>query len=157
MEDQMKKFPISRHHLFLGVKSFFWFGVGITLGLFFSISFAYIFFQKIYGEKIYPGVYINNINFGGKTEKEVRRYFDNQNALIEKTSFAFTYNNQTASVSAKEIKLGYNSTLLANQAYSIGRSEYILSDIVLVFNAYLHGVFLSPSYYDDETKLITAL
>lgn len=153
----MKKLPISRKHLFLGIKSVFWFSVGIVLGLFFTISFAFIFFQKVYGEKIYPGIYVNSTNLGGKTEKEAIKYFDQQNAEVENTDFTFSYGDQIATISAKDIGAGYNGTLLAHQAYTIGRSRFILSDIVLVFKAYISGLLLSPSYQYNDTQLIHLL
>lgn len=153
----MKKLKITKHHIFFGCKSVFWFLVGVIFGLFFSVSFGFIFFQHLYGGKIYPGVYINNVNFGGKTENQAISYFSSQNALIEQTTFTFKYGDQTATISAKDIHMGYNSNLLAHQAYSIGRSKYLLSNIVLVFNAYLNGLFLPPSYYYDDAQLIQLL
>lgn len=139
------------------IKSLFWFLTGIFIGLFFTLSFGYILFEKIYGEKIFPGIYINNIQVGGKSEKEVEQYFINQNMVIEKSTFTFSYNDNIATTSAKNLKIGYNSKLLAHQAYLIGRSNYFFSDVVLISKAYISGLFLSPSYEYDESKLEEAL
>lgn len=156
----MRKIIIQKKHVILLGKSFFWFFVGGVLGLFFTISFAFIIFQKVYGETIYPGVYVNGINFGNKTEKQVTDYLNTQNQNIADTTFSFTYNDDIATVSAKNINAGYSSALLAHQAYLIGRSRFILSDIVLVFQAYLSGVYLPASYgYSSEvlTKAVQPL
>lgn len=142
----MKKHHPIHVHIFHFSKAVFWFLVGIALGSFFTISFAFIIFQRLYGDKIYPGVSINNINFGGKTEQQAKDYLDAQNQRIADTTFTFTYNDQTIPVTAKEINAGYNSQLLAHQAFIIGRTQYIFSDIVLVFKAYLYGINLPPSY-----------
>lgn len=153
----MKKIIIQKKHVVLLGKSFFWFFVGGVLGLFFTISFAFIIFQKLYGETIYPGVYVNGINFGGKTEKQVTDYLNLQNQKIADTTFTFTYNDAIATISAKDINAGYSSSLLAHQAYTIGRSRFILSDIVLVFQAYLSGVFLPASYGYSPDALIKSI
>ncbi len=153
----MKKHHPIHVHIFHFSKAVFWFLVGIILGSFFTVSFAYILFQRIYGNTIYPGVYINNINFGGKTEQQAKDYIDRQNQNIGNTTFNFTYNDQTVSVTASDIHAGYNSSLLAHQAFSIGRTQYILSDIVLVFKAYLYGIYLPPSYTYNPDALTQAL
>ncbi len=153
----MKKLPISKHHVYISIKFLFWFGTGILLGLFFTVSFAYIFFQRMYGNKIYPGVYVNGINLGGKTPSEAMNLFAQQNAQGEKSTFTFTYQDQTATISAKAIDAGYNAKLLTQQAYGIARSNYLLSDIILIFRAYLNGLMLSPSYHYDDEKLAQAL
>jgi len=152
-----------KQYFLIGLKSVVWFGIGVTLGLFFSVSFIYIIFQRIYGNKIYPGVYINNINVGGQTESDVLKYFVKQNQNIGKITFTFVYNQtapasfEVARTSAKELQLGYNAPLLAHQAYDIGRSKYLLSNIWTIFNAYLNGVFLSPSYFYNENTLMNVI
>src|SRR5690348_6577982 len=104
----LKKITVTKHHIILGFKSFFWFGIGAILGLFFTISFAFIVFQHMYGDKIYPGIYVNNIDFGGKTEQQAIQYFNAQNKTVEKSIFIFKYNEDVATVSAKDLKAGYN-------------------------------------------------
>lgn len=149
----MKKSHPLHVHIFHFTKAVFWFLVGIGLGSFFAISFAFILFQKIYGNKIYPGIYINNINYGGKTEQEATQYLEKQNQFINNSTFIFTYNDQQTEVTASTLHAGYNAQLLAHQAFTVGRSQYILSDIVLVFKAYLNGIFLPPSYTYDKYQL----
>jgi len=153
----MTKSHAIHKHIFHFTKEVFWFLIGIILGSFFTVSFAFILFQKIYGNSVYPGVYVNNINFGGKTQQEVAAYFDSRNDHIGSTTFTFTYNDQQVMVLAKSIHAGYNSQLIAQQAYSIGRSPYVLSNIVLVFKSYLSGIFLTPSFTYNTDLLISFL
>jgi vancomycin resistance protein YoaR len=147
---------IKTHAITFG-KSAFWFLIGIGLGLFFTASFAWIVFERLYGNTIYPGIYINALNVGGKTEKEVENYLNAQNSYIEKSTFTFTYEDQVATISAKDLHAGYNSSLLAKQAFSIGRSNYLLSDIFLIMQAYLNGFTLPASYYYSDKALTTTL
>src|SRR3989344_4969892 len=87
-------------------KSFFWFMMGASLGLFFLVSFTYIMFQKFHTETIYPGIRINGINFGGKTPDDVARYFEEKNNKIADTKFTFSYNNESITISAAQISYG---------------------------------------------------
>ena len=134
-------------------KSIFWFFIGVFLGLFLLLSFLFIIFQRFYANVVYPGVFINNTHFGGKTPKQIQEYFKEKNALFDTTQFIFTSNQQTATISAKSLQLGFDENLLANQAYSIGRSNDLLSNISLILQAYTNNIYLQPSYHYDEAKL----
>lgn len=138
-------------------KSFFWFMIGASLGLFFLVSFTYITFRIFHKNTIYPGIMINGVNFGGKTQNDVIAYFGEKNNKIADAKFTYSYNNDSITISAKELSYGYNEKLLAQQAYSIGRSIDILSNISLVIQAYANGVNLPPSYHFSDNVLIEAI
>ncbi|MDO8460843.1 MAG: VanW family protein [bacterium] len=148
---------IKKRHILIAVKSIFWFSMGAFIGLFFFISFAYIIFQNIYKDVIYPGVMVNGVNFEGKKEEDVRDFFIKKNSAFADTTFVFKSFEQTVTVSAKELDLGYNANLLAQQAYTIGRGNNSISNISLIFQAYFNGINLSPSYTYSESKLEIAL
>lgn len=134
-------------------KSMFWFFVGVFLGLFLLLSFLFIVFQKMYANVVYPGVIIDGVHFGGKTQEQVRNYFRQKNAVFDNTQFIFVAPSQSATISARELQLGYDENLLANQAYSLGRSDDALSNISLILQAYINTISLPPSYHYDEAKL----
>jgi vancomycin resistance protein YoaR len=91
------------------------------------------------------------INFGGKEEGEVESYFNEKNQVISKTNFVIEHDKeQLATISARELELGYNSRLLARQAISIGRTDNILTNIYLISRAYINGVKLPTSYHYSE-------
>lgn len=134
-------------------KSAFWFFVGILLGIFLLVSFIFIIFQKMYAHVVYPGVLIDGVHFGGKTEEQVQHYFLQKNELLGDTSFVFSAPQDIATLSAKELGVGYDENLLANQAYSVGRSGDVLANISLILQAYINNLTLQPSYRYDEGKL----
>jgi vancomycin resistance protein YoaR len=134
-----------------------WFILGAILGLFFFISFLGIVYQQLYGKVVFPGVYVNRVDFSGKSQDVVQRYFAEKNTDIQKTTITFVVNDQIATVSAKELSLGYDEKLLAKQAFSIGRSSNFISNISLMLQAYMYGINLPPAYHYDEDKLATVL
>ena len=138
-------------------KVLFWFLVGAFLGLFLFISFAFIIFQSLHKNVIYPGVAVNGIDFGGKTEKQIKDFFAKKNEKIQDTKFEFTNDIGIATISAKEINFGYNEILLSKQAFSLGRSGNIITDISLIFQAYASGINLPASYHYSDIKIISTL
>ncbi len=138
---------------FLTTKVFFWFSLGAIIGFFFFTSFLFIIYQKLHANTVYSGVSINGIDFSGKTSEYIKKYYQKQNEKIGKTVFLLSSPDATATISGKQINLGYNGKLLADQAFSIGRTGNTLSNISLILNAYMNSIDLSPSYTVDESKL----
>ncbi|MCL5433000.1 MAG: VanW family protein [Patescibacteria group bacterium] len=146
-----------KQRVFSFIKGSFWFVVGAVLGLFFCASFIFIIFQNTHKNVVYPGVMINGINFGHKTKEDVRSFFAEKNNRIADTKFVFTDGRENIVITAKQLGLGYDEDLLANQAYSIGRTKNLLSDIAIIFQAYVNGVNLSSSYHYSDNYLMNVL
>lgn len=134
-------------------KSFFWFFIGATLSFFLFTSFTFIIFEKVNSNVVYPGITIGNIDLSNKTEEEVTQLFAKKNENISNTQFTFSDNTNVATISAKELNFGYDQDLIAKQAISLGRSKNFLSNISLVFRAYLDGLNLQPAYHYSEESL----
>lgn len=144
---------IKKKHIKRAGRITFWFLVGAFISLFLISSFSYIAFQNYYKEKVYPGVKINGIDFGKKTQIDVKSYFLQKNAQASDATFIFNFKESSATVSAREIDFGYDDELLAQQAISIGRSKNPLSNISLILQAYTAGIDLSPAYRFSQAKL----
>jgi len=135
------------------LKVIFWFTTGALLSFFFIASFSLFAYQKLYENKVYQGVYVNNVNFGGETKQEVKDIFSSKNSLIKDTIITLNSDSGIATISANQINLGFDENLSSNQAYSIGRSGNFFSDLSLVLQAYINGVYLPTSYTYDQNKL----
>lgn len=135
------------------LKVIFWFLLGAALGFFFFTSFLYIFYKNTYANYIYSGVLVNGVDFGGKSKEDVKKYFAEKNAIIQKTAFILRSPESTATISARQIDLGYDEDLLAQQAYSVGRSSDTLANISLLLQAYMDSVRLPAAYQYSEEKL----
>lgn len=144
-----KKKPLLRQI----AKTTFWFTLGAFIGFFFFASFLYISYRQTHQNTVYTGVMINGIHFGGKTHDEVRRYFAEKNAVIRKSQFILRDPQNVATISAKQINLGYDENLIATQAFNIGRSNNTLSDIRIMLQAYFDRVDLRAAHHYDEQKL----
>jgi len=154
----MKKKQKQEKKIFHSIfKSVFWFFIGASLGIFFFVSFLLIIFQNVYSNKVYSGVIIDGVDFGGKSQEYVKNFFLEKNKKIENTSFIFSDGENKIIISAKDINFGYNQELLAYQATSLGRSKDFFSNLSLILQAYINGVTLPPSYHYSEVNLLKAL
>lgn len=130
-----------------------WFLLGACIGLFFFASFVYIYFKHTYNDKVYPGVSINSVELGGKTEEDVQKYFAGLNNSLQDKTIIFKANEKLATISAKKLGIGYDDKLLAKQALSIGRSGNFFTDSYLSLTSYVKGIALSPAYHFSDEAL----
>ncbi len=135
----------------------FWFSVGAILSFFFIISFSFFAYQKIYANKVYQGVYVDNVNFGGETKQAVSDFFTAKNSQIKNAQITFASDYGIATVSAGQISLGYDQNLSSDQAYSIGRSGNLISDLSIILQAYINGIYLPAAYSYDQNTLLTLI
>ena len=88
MKSSQRRLPkIKKRYVKSITRIIFWFSVGAVFTLFLISSFSYLAFQNYYKGEIYPGVRINGVDFGNKTEKEVRNYYVQKNNQIEDLLF----------------------------------------------------------------------
>lgn len=146
-----------KQHLFLAGRVFLWFSLGALLGLFFFVSFIVVYYKQTYQNRVYPGVFVDGVDFGGKSTKDVSNYFASKNDAIADTHFTFTHDEQKTRINARDLDLGYSPSLLADQAYSIGRTTNVLSDVYTLTKAYMRGVYLPGAYNYNEEKLAAVL
>lgn len=145
------------HHLKPVIRGILWFTLGGLLGLFFFASFLFIYYRNTYAKTVFPGVSIQYIDFSGKSKNDVETYFARKNSGIHNTTFYFTYEDQVATMSAEDLGMGYDAALLADQAYSIGRSDNFFANLSLIFQAYFRGIDLPPTYQVNDRELEAVL
>ncbi len=118
---QQGSVPPRRHLMFIILDA------ALLLIMFVVLLFAV--FEARYENKVYPSVNVGGIPFGGKTADEVRDFWLSKNEPFTQSRFEFIYGTTIATVSGSMLDLGYDATISASQAYAIGRSGNILSDI----------------------------
>lgn len=139
--------------LLLILRSCLWFFLGVILGLFFSLSFFYIYYQYNYKDKVYPGIAIDHIRFDGRTKEEVKQFFRKKNNVFYNKKITLKSDEKIATTSALRLGIGYDENLLAEQAFAIGRSENLLSNLSLILQSYINGINLEPAYHFNEKEV----
>jgi len=141
-------------HLFA---SSFWFLVGFLFTGLILLTSVIAYFQFHYKDVIYPGIYIDSLYVGEKNREEVYQIFEKKNSIIQKTKFVITHEEKVATISAQELEIGYNSNLLADQAFNLGRSTNVVSNFYIMLNANINGLRLVSSYTFSRDALTKAL
>ncbi|MBI5621060.1 VanW family protein [Candidatus Gottesmanbacteria bacterium] len=108
-------------------------------------------FDTMYAGRIMPNVTMNGTNFGGQTPAQVERYWLEKNKPFENATFTFIFESHTATVSGIELELGYDATLSATQAYLVGRSGTLATDLLAKFSP--NPVNLTPLFRFQEDAL----
>lgn len=115
----------------------------ITAGIvLFSAAVVYS-FEKKYQRLIYPGVKIDGMQFGGKTQDEVASYFAQKSIPFQNIKINLVFEDKIATLSGSELSINYDSKLSALQAYSIGRSGNFLSDSYQKWRTVTSGINLT--------------
>src|SRR5438094_191660 len=95
--------PIKKLNIARASKVSFWFLLGAILGFFFFTSFLYFTYRTSYSNRIYEGVFVDGIDFGGKNKDEARIYFAKKNAHFKNTFITLTSTDTIATISASQI------------------------------------------------------
>lgn len=119
------------------------------------ISIAIFFFEQSYENKIFPNVTIQGVPFGGKTKQEVSEYWEAKNSPFSTAQFEMIYEDHIATMSGSELELGYDAALSATQAYLVGRSNGILTNLYQQF--FTKNINLTPYFRWKEEIVNTTI
>lgn len=149
-----KKFHVGKAHVKIFGKTVLWFSLGSLLGLFFFISFLYLFYENVHTGRVYDGVFVDGVNFSGQNPAVIRNYFLQKNKSLQKTTITLRSGQPVATISAKEIGFGYDADLLASQAMTVGRSgNNPITNMSLLLQAYINTINFPPAYHYSDQKL----
>ncbi len=124
----------------------FYFVMGAAAGCVILVIGGLAFFENRYANQIYPGISISHQPFGGNFTQAVTDYWLKRNKPFQNLTVTFQFENQVATISASELDIGFDATLSATQAYSLGRSGSLSTDIYHKFLAITQGIDLNPLF-----------
>ena len=154
MHKDKKKIPLKKKSL---RKQALFFVVGVVLGGVLLIIGGVWFFTTSYENRVYPGISIANHPFGGASKEEIIEFWLTRNAPFQKISATFQFETHVATLSANQLDIGFDATLSATQAMSVGRSPQFLTNIYHVYIALTQGIDLKPLFRWKDEALQTTL
>lgn len=157
----MKKTPhkkppvkrIARQHLIFFSQGILLGTITLTLLIILTLG-AY---RKKYAERVFPGVTIADMSFSGATKDEIAEYWLKKNIPFQDITFTFTFETHTATISGAALDIGFDATLSATQALTIGRTNQFFTDIYHLIQARRDGINLDPLFRWNEELLDTTL
>jgi len=108
-----------------------WFFIFGIIAAFLIILFLnFVEYDKSFSNKIYPNVYIDGIDFSGKTKSEIIKYFELKSLNLKKAEITILIDKEAvATFSGQQLNLKYDGQTAAERAFHIGRSSFFLSTI----------------------------
>jgi len=101
-------------------------------------------YEYRYKGKIYRNVYVGDYAAGGKTQNDIKTYWESRNEPFRASTFEFYWGDNIATISGSELNLGYDANLSATQAYLVGRTGSFVTDLL---NRYLgRTIRLTPLF-----------
>lgn len=116
-------------------------GILILTGIFILVYFLY--FEKKFENKIYPGIRIDGISFGGKSKSDVENYFHDKNIPLKNLRLTLVFEDKIATLSSQDLNVYFDGKLSAAQAYSVGRSGQFLTDNLHKWQGLTYGLNFS--------------
>jgi len=113
-------------------------------------------FEVVYANRVYPGVFLHDLDLSGMTFDETRQYLAEALAYTYEGELTFTYGDQVWE--ARPIDLGYliDPTASAQRALDVGREGWLPTNLLDKGRAWFNGVQLSPiGFYDERIALDT--
>lgn len=111
-------------------------------------------FEVVYANRIYPGVFLHDLDLSGMTRDEARQYLAEALAYTYEGDLTFTYEDRVWE--ASPIDLGYliDPTASAERALDVGRDGWLPTNLLDKGQAWFNGVQLSPiAFYDERIAL----
>jgi vancomycin resistance protein YoaR len=108
-------------------------------------------FQIIYTDRIYPGVYVDNIDLSGLTVDEAYQTLAVDLPYTYQGQIQLTYGDQKWDI--QPIDLGYliDPSSSAQEAFAVGRHRWLFPNLIEKGRAWFTGVQLSlVAYYDER-------
>ncbi|MBA3047051.1 VanW family protein [Patescibacteria group bacterium] len=125
----------------------------------------YFVFEKKYQDKIYPGVWIGEINLGGKTVEQAKSLINEEINNINRSGITFYYEKNKAPIMPTIIStesdfayqiINFDSEKSVDQAYNLGRDKDFFSNLNNKINCLIRkrAISLSFSMNEEEIKKI---
>ncbi len=124
-------------------------------------------FEKIFSDKIYPGIKINDLKLGGKTKDEAMVALREATKKFNEEGVTFVYQNKTASLAplvtaANDPDLSRTVFSLENEqtvkeAFALGRNKNFLANLGNQVKFLLLGKSIPLKYQINEDEMIKVL
>ena len=139
-----------KHHFSLPLLQFI---IGALIGLFIIFTGIFLYFEFRYSNRVYQGIYVGDLNAGGMSRDEIQKYFEKKSFPFSQINLVLEYEDKIATISGKDMDIAFDSKLSAEQAFSIGRSGHIISDLYQQLNALKNRTYLPVILHFDNDYL----
>lgn len=124
------------------------------LGIIVIILSGYLTFILIYKNKIYPGVAVGGIGFGGKTLSQASPILADQFQKRQINPIYFNYDQSDMKIDLHKAQPQIDETTVLDQAYKIGRTGNLFEDLKQQITALVQGYSIQPNLIYNNTAAL---
>jgi vancomycin resistance protein YoaR len=127
-----------------------------------ALAAGYFIFQELYKDKIYPNVWIGQINLGGKTTAEAKKIIETKINDYNQNGIMFKFDQNTATITpiiasfngdiAHQV-ITFDSEETLNNAFGVGRNENFQQNLIRQLEARLFGRRVQLSFQTDDQEI----
>ncbi len=111
-------------------------------------------FETAYADRVYPGVYVYDIELSGMTFEETDQKLTQALGYATEEKLVFTFGKQVWEAHPKELGYSMQPASSAQKAFEVGRREWFVSNVIEKARAWFFGIQLSPiAIYDERVAL----
>jgi len=123
-----------------------------AFGLVFIV--ALVGFEVVYADRVYPGVYVHNIDLSGMTLDETNLSLDQALRYTRDGTIQFMYQDRIWDLQPGDLGYTLDPIISAEQAFSVGRGSWFPVNLLEKARAWFGGVQLaSVAQYDERVAL----
>lgn len=127
--------------------------VNVFLFTCFLLTFGLFLYTKTYDRKIYPGVWIGNINLGGKSIDQARSEITQRLEEYNKDNLVLSYSDKKWTPALEELGFSPSIQEVINEAYKIGREGEFWTDSINQVKTLITGQKIKIDYDLQEDVL----
>lgn len=79
--------------------------------------------RSVYADRVYPGVYVENVNIGGKDRAAAKALLQQRADSLERGTLAFSYGGKTWTPALSEVGVTIDLDQSLDHAYDVGREQ----------------------------------
>jgi len=125
----------------------------ILLGLIFLVFGTILWFNLTNSDRVFPGTYIGEVNFSGKSKSEVQKLVSSKIETNKSKKYNLKYNDKNWAIASDDLELKYNNAKTVDLIWSIGRSGSLQKIMLDQWHALFGGNHLQASVAFNEEKL----
>jgi vancomycin resistance protein YoaR len=109
---------------------------GLVVGVFALAAGLFLQFENKFQTRVFPGIFAENADLGGKSQTEIEEYFAAKNEPLAATVVELRFEDQVATLSGDSLEVAYDGKLAARHAMTYGRSN-TFSDLVFKLESFI--------------------
>lgn len=116
---------------------------------------AQLMYMVLKNDRVYKGIYINNLSVGGMTRDDLTEALRNQfQDRIKDLEITLKTDRVEEKTGYKDLNVSYGMDTAANDAFALGRKGNMFERLYEIINAGLKGVNIEMSISYDREKLV---